>query len=261
MAMTDEQLVFTVGQAADRLSVTVRTLHHYDEIGLVVPSGRSTAGYRLYTEADLARLQNVVLYRRLEIPLDQIASLLESGDARKHLKRQRDAVRSRLRELQGLVAAIDRALEAQMTNYRITAEEQRELFGEDFDDSYAAEAEHRWGDLPEYQESQRRASSYTKEQWAQIKAEGDEVMEAFAAAKRSGAPATSQEAMDAAQAHRAQIERWFSAVPLAMHRGMADLFVADARYAASYDALEPGLAPYVRDAIYANADRQERTAH
>ena len=71
------ETTFTVGQVADLLGVTVRTLHHYDGIGLVVPSERSRAGYRLYTTADLTRLQHVVVYRRLEFPLEQIATLLE----------------------------------------------------------------------------------------------------------------------------------------------------------------------------------------
>ena len=74
--MTDIDTLLTVGQVADLFGVTVRTLHHYDEIGLVVPSERSRAGYRLYTAADLVRLQHVVVYRRLEFPLEQILSLI-----------------------------------------------------------------------------------------------------------------------------------------------------------------------------------------
>ena len=71
---------WTVGQVADLFDVTVRTLHHYDEIGLLVPSERSRAGYRLYTDGDLTRLQQVVVYRRLELPLEEIATLLDGGE-------------------------------------------------------------------------------------------------------------------------------------------------------------------------------------
>ena len=107
---------WTVGQVADLFGVTVRTLHHYDEIGLLVPSERSRAGYRLYTAEDLTRLQQVVVYRRLEMPLDEIATLLEGGeDAADHLRRQRGAVMQRLGELTELVAAIDRALDREMS--------------------------------------------------------------------------------------------------------------------------------------------------
>ena len=74
----------TVGQVADELGVTVRTLHHYDGIGLVTPSGRTRAGYRLYTAADLERLQHVVVYRRLGFSLEEVAELLDAdqGDLR-----------------------------------------------------------------------------------------------------------------------------------------------------------------------------------
>ncbi len=96
-ARTQQMTTWTVGQVADVLGVTVRTLHHYDEIGLLTPSDRSAAGYRLYTETDLARLQQIVVYRRLELPLERIRELLVGGaDAREHLRRQREAVLARL---------------------------------------------------------------------------------------------------------------------------------------------------------------------
>src|SRR5690606_36415228 len=174
LLMTEDLL--TVGQVAEGLGVTVRTLHHYDEIGLVVPSERSPAGYRLYTEEDLRRLQHVVVYRRLGFPLEEIGQLLAEGaDVAAHLRRQRAAVTDRLEELAGLVQAIDKALEAQTNEYGISREEQRELFGDSFDESYAQEAEERWGGSDAWEQSQQRAKSYGKEQWARIKAEGDEV--------------------------------------------------------------------------------------
>src|ERR1700712_2910097 len=104
---------WTVGQVAERFGVTVRTLHHYDEIGLLVPSRRSASGYRLYTDADVTRLQHVVVYRRLGFALEEIALLLDDPgvDVAAHLRRQRAAVTQRLDEMTDLVAAIDRALE------------------------------------------------------------------------------------------------------------------------------------------------------
>ena len=75
---------WTVGQVAELVGVTVRTLHHYDDIGLLVPSERSRAGYRLYTDRDLARLQQVVVYRRLEMPLEEIATPARRRRGRGH---------------------------------------------------------------------------------------------------------------------------------------------------------------------------------
>lgn len=77
----------TVGEVAQRFAITVRTLHHYDDIGLLTPSRRAASGYRVYTSADLTRLSQIIVYRRLEFPLDEIASLLDEGNEVSHLIR------------------------------------------------------------------------------------------------------------------------------------------------------------------------------
>jgi DNA-binding transcriptional MerR regulator len=250
---------FTVGELAARFGLTVRTLHHYDEMGLLRPSERSMAGYRLYSERDLVRLQQIVVYRRLEMPLDEIRELLEDGEAVDHLRRQRERVMVRLDEMRDLVAAIDNALEKEMNNQPMTEADMRELFGEGFDD-YQAEAEAKWGETQAWQESQRRTATYNKAEWVQIKAEGEAVEKALSDAFRAGLPADSVEAMDAAEQHRLQVNRWFYECTHEFHRNLGDLYVSDPRYVANYDDAFglPGLAQFCRDAIHANADRYER---
>ena len=249
--------VWTVGQVSEELGVTVRTLHHYDQIGLLRPSVRSPAGYRLYTEADLERLQNIVVYRRLGFPLDEVAELLEAdgADLERHLRRQREAVMARLDELSDLVTAIDRALEREVSGVKLTREEQRELFGDGFSEDYAREAQERWGETEAWKQSQARTERYTKADWVRVKAEMEAVGQAFVAAKRAGLPAGSTEAMDAAEAHRRHIHERFYDLPYDMHRGLGDMYLADPRFTKTYEDLEPGLAQYVRNAIHANADR------
>lgn len=249
---------WTVGDVARELGVTVRTLHHYDEIGLVVPSERSAAGYRLYTEPDLERLQHVVVYRRLELPLEQIRDLLQGGDAQSHLRRQREAVLARLDELADLVTAIDNALEKTMSDQQMTHAEMKELFGGEFYD-HQSEAEERWGDTDAWKQSQQRQKDYGKAEWTQIKAETDQLQGDLARLFRAGTAATDPAAMDAVEAHRQHIDRWFYDCPPAMHRNLGDLYVSDPRFTASYDEeyAAPGMAQWVRDAIWANADRQE----
>ena len=248
---------WTVGQVADVFGVTVRTLHHYDEIGLLAPSERTRAGYRLYTDDDLTRLQQIVVYRRLEMPLDEIATVLNRGeDAVTHLRRQRDAVMTRLDELTDIVVAIDRALEREMNDEPATTEDLKELFGDGFTDEYQQEAQDRWGDTDAWKQSAARTKSYTKDDWAAVKAEMEAVNAAFVAALQSGEPATSAAAMDAAEQHRRHIHDRFYDIDHDFHRGLADLYVSDPRFTKTYDDIAPGLAAYVRDAIHANADRQ-----
>ncbi len=264
MDMTREMRMdeLTVGDVAARFGITVRTLHHYDDIGLLTPSRRSASGYRVYTSADLTRLSQIIVYRRLEMSLDEIASVLDEGDEVSHLRRQRERVMSRLDELTDLVEAIDQALEKAMTNTPMTDDDMRELFGERFDD-YQAEAEQKWGDTDAWKESQRRAKSYGTEDWIRIKAEGEAVEKALADAFRAGLPADSREAMDAAEQHRLQVNRWFYDCPPDFHRNLGDMYVSDPRYKATYDETFglPGLARYCRDAIHANADRIQGRAH
>ncbi|MDD7968561.1 MerR family transcriptional regulator [Actinomycetospora lemnae] len=248
---------WTVGQVAERSGVTVRTLHHYDEIGLLRPSRRSAAGYRLYTPDDLVRLQHVVVYRRLGFALEEVAVLLDDpeADVAAHLRRQRAEVMSRLDELTELVTAIDRALEAEVSGIQLTPEEQRELFGEGFKEEYQQEAQERWGDTEAWRQSQRRTAGYTKADWQAMKAEMDEVNARFVAALQAGEPADGERAMDVAEAHRQHISRWFYDCPPEMHACISDMYVSDPRFTKTYEDLAPGLAPYVRDAVHANTAR------
>ncbi|MDF2090867.1 MerR family transcriptional regulator [Knoellia sp. 3-2P3] len=250
------QVTRTVGQVAELFDITVRTLHHYDEIALLSPSDRSPAGYRLYTEDDLARLQHVVVYRRLGFALEEVALLLDHPESvEQHLRRQRAAVLTRLDEMRDLVEAIDRALEREMGNQPATPEDMRELFGEGFHDAQA-EAEERWGDSDAWRQSQERTKGYTKADWEEVKAESDRTHQAFTDVMDAGEPPTSEAAMDAAELHRASMQRFYDC-GYEMHRNLADLYVSDPRFTATYDEIRPGMAHYVRDAIHANADRHE----
>ena len=123
---------------------------------------------------------------------------------------------------------------------------------------YADEAQRRWGDTDAYQESQRRTASYTDKDWTHIKAQGADLDRRLADALRAGTPPDSPAAMTLAEEHRAQITRWYYDCPYPMHRNLAQLYVADERFTQRYDAIEPGLAQYLHDAIIANADRAER---
>jgi DNA-binding transcriptional MerR regulator len=254
--------VQTVGQVADQFDVTVRTLHHYDEIGLLVPSERTSAGYRLYNDRDITRLQHVVVYRRLGFALEEIALLLDdpAADLGEHLRRQREAVLSRLEEMGDLVRAIDQALEKEMSGIKLTKEEQKELFGDGFSDDYAEEAEQRWGDTEAWKQSQRRTSKYSKGDWAQIEAEMEAAGTAYVVAMDAGLPASSDEAMDAAEQSRLHIEKWFYDITPEFHRNLGDMYIADPRFTKTYEDVKPGMAQYVRDAIHANADRAARAA-
>jgi DNA-binding transcriptional MerR regulator len=240
--------------------VSVRTLHHYDGIGLLTPSARSAAGYRLYSDADLRRLRQILFYRELGFALEEIADILADPAAGTddHLRRQHRLLRERRARDAGLLGAIEREMEARKMGIALTPEEQFEIFGTDKLAEYTEEAKQRWGDTDAWKQSERRTAAYTKEDWIAIKGEADANITGFAEAMRAGDPPTGTVAMDLAEAHRQHLSRWFYDCDHQMHRGLAELYVSDPRYMAEYDKIEPGFSGYVHDAIHANADRAQR---
>jgi DNA-binding transcriptional MerR regulator len=150
---------YTVGEVARLAHVSVRTLHHYDDIGLLAPSGRTAAGYRQYSEADLRRLRQVLFYRQLDFGLDEIAEMLADAGAGTddHLRRQHRLVRERQARDQALLRAIEKEMEARQMGIALTPEEQFEIFGTAKLGQYTQEARQRWGDTEAWQGS--RATS------------------------------------------------------------------------------------------------------
>ena len=136
----------------------------------------------------------------------------------------------------------------------LTPEERFEVFGEFRPEDYAEEAHQRWGETEAYRQSQRRVSSYKKEDWQRLKAEEQEVRARLAAAFTEGSAPDSEEAMAAAEAHRQHISRWFYDCSYDIHRGLTDMYVSDERFRSHYDTQTPGLASFIREAAHANAD-------
>lgn len=251
-------MTLTVSQAARATGISVRTLHHYDEIGLVRPSGRSAAGYRLYAPEDLERLQRVLFYRELAMPLDEIARILDDAsiDVRAALQIQRQMLIDGIERSQALVAAVDAAIARIDTGETMATEDDiRTAFGEFDPTKYDDEVRERWGDTPAFAESQRRTKSYTKEDWQRIRSEGDQVFARLAALLVAGTPASDPAAMDAAEDHRRHIERWFYPCSRAMHRGLGAMYIQDSRFQATLDGIHDGLAAYACAAFDANASR------
>jgi DNA-binding transcriptional MerR regulator len=248
---------WTVGELAGIAGVSVRTLHQYDEIGLLRPGSRSRAGYRVYDAAQLDRLEQIRWYRELGFPLEEIAALLDEPgvDAVAHLRRQHQLLTQRLGRLSDMVAAVEKALEARQMGISLNPRERFEVFGDNDPEQYAEEVRQRWGDTDSYRESSRRTSTYTKEDWLRIKREQADLIDRLVAALTGGEPADGPVATALAEEHRAQISRWFYDCSHEMHLGLAELYVTDPRFTRSYDEQAPGLAAYLHDAITANARR------
>ncbi len=251
----------TVGPAAEAVGTTVRTLHHYDSVGLVVPSGRTHAGYRRYTEEDLDRLRQVLVYRELGFALEDIGALLDGddGDRARQVADQLDAVVARIDRLQQVRAALEEQMERQMSGVNLTQAEKRELFGDSWvenEQEYVAEAEQRWGGTDAWAQAREREQSYSKDDWAQMSAEVDDVNARFVVLMQAGEPAQGGAARDLAEEHRQLICRWHYDCSLQMHAGIGQTYVQDERFTKTYEDIAVGLAVYVSEAMQANATRR-----
>ncbi|MEV6149617.1 MerR family transcriptional regulator [Nonomuraea sp. NPDC052129] len=244
----------TVGAAASHVKVTVRTLHHWDAIGLVRPSGRTTGGYRLYSAADIARIHRVLIYRELGLSLDDIGELLDAPtvDMTVPLRQQRTQLLDRISRLRAMVDAVDRMIEAARAGILLSAEEQVAIFGPRWKPSQVADARDRWGDTVQWAQYAERAAGMTPEDWQQIADNIATLEHDLAAAKRAGVRPGSAEANALAERHRASIDAYFDCT-LSMHVCLGRKYAADPDFTAYHDAIEPGLTIWLRDIIDANA--------
>lgn len=248
------------------LGVTVRLLHHYDEIGLVHPNGRSPSGHRRYDEGDINRLRRVLTYRALGFSLVEIGVILDDprADTGTHLRRQRRLLTDRIRRLQQMLASVERKLEDFMPQQhpRIvpTPEQQVELLGEvAFPDEWVAEIAGSSGQSAEFDESTRRIAGYTTEDWRQIMDDERSICTRLAQVMASGVAPDSEAAMDLAEEHRSGLRRWFFDCTPEAHAAFADMFDADERMRKSFESVAAGLTDYLRRAIHANTARLEKS--
>ncbi|MEW9265103.1 MerR family transcriptional regulator [Kineococcus endophyticus] len=244
----------TVGRVAELLGVSVRTLHHWESLGLVT-AARTNGGYRTYGPEEVARLQRVVRYRELGVPLAAVAELLDGGspsDGLDALRRQRAELVDRLDRTRDTLDAVDRLIDATERGTTLTAQEQAALFGADWDPSWPGQARERWGDSPQWRQHAERAADRSTADWAAL-AERIETLEAdLAAAFRAGTAPGSVQAAELAERHRASVAEHFDCT-YSMHVCLARSYVDDPRFREHYDRREPGLAPWLRAVVEENA--------
>ncbi|APX32705.1 MerR family transcriptional regulator [Brachybacterium sp. P6-10-X1] len=249
----------TVGRVADLVGVSVRTLHHWDGIGLVRPGGRSWSGYRLYDADDIARIHRVLVYRELGLALAQIGRILDDPgvDPREHLLRQRTLLQERIRRLEKTATAVDEMIErtdmtTDETTTSLSPEEQARIFGTDWDPAYQDEARERWGGTDAWKQSAARTRDRDAQQWQEIKDEIDALEADLAAALARGVEPGGEDANALAERHRASIARHYDC-SLSQQVVLGRTYTEDPRFAAHYDQRAEGLAAWLRRVIEENA--------
>jgi DNA-binding transcriptional MerR regulator len=248
---------FQVKDVARLADVSVRTLHHYDAIGLLVPQIRTDAGYRLYSDADLLRLQQILIGRELGLSLEEIGRSLDvpGFDRRSALIDQRERLRARVQQTEAMIRAIEAALATLDDSQGDKAMNLEDLF-QGFDPSrYDDEARRRWGATDAYVESAKRTARYTPDDWRTITAEQAAIFDDAYGALKAGKAPSDAAAMDLAERHRLSIDRWFYPCSHETHRGLASMYESDDRFRHTIDEQREGLTSFLAEAIRANATR------
>jgi DNA-binding transcriptional MerR regulator len=249
---------YTVKKLAKLSGLTVRALHHYDSIGLLRPSKRTDAGYRVYKEKDLLKLQQILFYRELEFPLDKIKRIInrQGFDMVKALESHKKMLLDRHERTKKLVITIDKTIKK-------LKEEETMLKDEDLYEGFSKEEAKKLREYAEeaaktydpgmVKESYQRVRKLTKEQWQNVKKEGEDNTKRLASLM-SKDPA-SKEVQDAIAKHYAHLNNFYTP-NLVMYRGLGNLYVTDGRFRAHYDKYAKGLADFIKKAIDIFCDKK-----
>ncbi|MEX0901856.1 MAG: MerR family transcriptional regulator [Pseudohongiellaceae bacterium] len=245
---------YSIGDLARLAGISIRTLRHYDAIGLLKPSHRGDNSYRYYTEDDSKQLFDILFYRALGFALSEIGELLKRPvtDRQKQLLEQRVKLDAHITRLHQIRARLD-ALINDEENQSMSTDNRFAVFDSFDPDQYEEEVKERWSDTDAYKESARRTKKYNKDDWARYKSEADVLNQAMAALMAKGLSADDPAVLQVVEKMRLMIDTWFYPCPRAMHASLGEMYVQDERFAACYEQIRPGMAQFMRDATAASA--------
>lgn len=240
--------MMTVNEVAKLAGISVRTLHYYDEIGLLLPDGASDAGYRLYGDSSIERLQQILFFRELGFPLGEIAAILNAPnyDKSQALTNHRRLLTLKRERLNGLIALVDQALKGE-GSMSIKEFDMKKI--DEAREQYAAEAKARWGETDAYKESEKRTAKYTKEDWARMSAKSEAIFKGFAELRNLDP--VSDAAQSLVRQWKAFISESYYDCTDEILSGLGEMYVDDARFTKNIDAYGDGTAMFMRDAIRA----------
>ncbi|QUW23966.1 MerR family transcriptional regulator [Sporosarcina sp. Marseille-Q4063] len=241
-------MAMKVKEVSQMTGVSVRTLHHYDDIGLLVPDDLTEAGYRIYSEGNLATLQQILFFRELGFSLKKIKELLSSPsfDRREAFDMQRKMLIAKRQQLDEMIDTIEKSIRHEKGELRMTNEEKFQGF--DFSTNpYEQEARDRWGD---------KAVDESKKKVAQFGPEVQEEMNRiyFNLAEMRHTDPKSEKAQAAIKDWFDMLNNNFGTYSLEAFAGLGEMYVADERFTKNIDQFGDGLAEFMRDAMKAFAE-------
>lgn len=245
-----ESRLLTVKEAASLSGVSVRTLHHYHKIGLLRPAQVTEAGYRLYGQEELARLQQILLYKELGFSLEEIRPLLSAdrGFLRDALEKQAQLLMLKRKRLDKLIELTQNLMKGE-SNMDFTAFDTKEIDRQM--EQYAQEVKGRWGETLAYEQYQQRTASYGKEEWERVYAGMGDIFNRFAACMADGPASPKAQAL--VGEWRDFISENFYPCSDEILQNLGKMYEADPRFRDNFEKTAPGLGGFIAEAIKASA--------
>jgi DNA-binding transcriptional MerR regulator len=245
---------YTVQKLGSLAGVSTRTLRYYDEIGILKPARVSSSGYRIYGEAEVNRLQQILFYRELGVSLDSIKDIVTapSFDGASALKEHREKLLEKRNQLDTLIANVDKTIASTEGRIKMSNKEKFEGFKkmmiDDNEKKYGKEIREKYG-KDTVEKSNAKMMNMTEEQYDEVTKLAEEVTSTLAEAFKNGDPA-SDIAQKAADLHKKWLTFYWSEYSKEAHAGLAQMYVDDERFTAYYDKEQPGTAEFLRDAVF-----------
>lgn len=244
---------YTVQQLAQTAGVSTRTLRYYDEIGLLEPARKSSAGYRFYGRHEVDKLQQILFYRELGLGLEEIKKIVNDPafDGPAALKSHRQELLEKRRQLDLLITNVEKTISAAEGMSQMKDHEKFEGFKktliEENEQQYGKEIREKYGD-DTVNKSNAKMMGMSEETYGRFTRLETEVLEALAAAIQTGDPAGPM-AQKAAELHKQWLMFTWPSYSKEAHAGLAQMYTDDPRFSAYYDKVQPGAARFLRDAI------------
>ncbi len=236
-----------INEFAKLAGVSVRTLHYYDEIGLLKPAFVDEQnGYRFYDEISLERMQEILFYRELDFELKSIAEILSSPDydKQKALAEQRKLLILKKERIERIIDALDGAEKGKIT---MSAFDNSDY--ETARNRYETEAKRRWGETAAYKEHAEKTASYSKDKWQEVNDGLMTVLAKFAECMKDGNTADSAEAQALVKELQNYITENYYTCTDEILAGLGQMYVADERFKNNIDKNDPGPAAFISEAI------------
>lgn len=239
----------SISQTAKLAGVSVRTLHYYDEIGLLKPDFVDEQnGYRFYQDNALARLQEILFYKELEFKLNEIKDILTSKNynREKALLRQKELFVIKKRRMEKIMSILDNCLKGEKT-MSLNVFDNSEY--ETAKSKYADEARKLYGDTDAFKESENKTANYSKEKWNEVQEKGNVIMRQFANCLKEGHSPQSKEAQNLSNLWQEYITENFYSCTKEILAGLANLYIQDTRFKANIDSFQEGTAEFMSKSL------------